>query len=162
VAVSLLKKPDCHALKAGLAMTKTKSMKYIIFLLLVLPLVGCSVATHGSELMALKSMATDETVLAKQVKTEDAYFQKMLQAYKADQLAGYTHKKQFAKDFGQPIFKRPYSKDEQLEEWLYRYSTQFMHSPKIYVYFDKKGQKADLHYEPGKSENPPQHSPASP
>ena len=124
-------------------------MKFLLVFLIFFS-AGCSIIKHSGELLVLKGVADDEAFLSKKVKIQDARFQKMLKAYESDQLVSYTTQSQFIKAFGSPVFERIYDKDSALEEWLYRYSTQFFNSPKIYVYFDDKGQKIDFHYEKGK------------
>ena len=120
---------------------------------------------HSSDLLILKSVADDQAYLSEQVKKQNAKFDLMLQEYQENQLANYTKKEHFTKAFGEPVFiQMAREGDEHLEEWLYRYSTQFFNSPKIYVYFDRKGRKFKVNYEsPGnETEAPSQDLPASP
>lgn len=108
---------------------------------------GCSAAGKIDELLTLKNMSDSQKLMEEDVKAEDQRFEAMLNEFGTAQWKNYTAKTHFLEHFGQPIvIKHKDYQDRLTEIWVYRYSTRFFDSPKIYLYFDDSGVllKSDL------------------
>lgn len=115
--------------------------------LLVATLSGCAKLAHMQELLTLKAYSKEKDQQVELVRGQDEKFQKLLQLAESKGLGPYTTQESFLKEFGAPVFKKNVVKEGQpLEEWLYRYSTEYFDSPKVYLYFDQKGTLQSLDY----------------
>lgn len=119
--------------------------------LLVAPLSGCAKLAHMQELLTLKAYSEEKDQQVELVRGQDERFQKLIQLAESKGLGPYTTQESFLKEFGAPVLKKSVVKEEQpLEEWLYRYSTEYFDSPKVYLYFDETGALQRWDYLPGK------------
>ena len=108
----------------------------ILFLTLIV-LSGCAKVQHLDQLLTLKSLADEQVVMGQYVKEQNQKFELMIEEFEAGTLDQYLNKKKILRAFGDPIHVKHVNKnDQELESWLYRYSTQFFDSEKIYLYFD--------------------------
>lgn len=115
--------------------------------LLVATLSGCAKLAHMQELLTLKAYSEEKDQQVELVRGQDEKFQKLLQLAESKGLGPYTTQESFLKEFGAPVLKKSVVKEGQpLEEWLYRYSTEYFDSPKVYLYFDQKGTLQSLDY----------------
>ncbi len=116
-------------------------MRQMAFLIIpVLILSGCAKVANMQELLILKAYSDSGEEMDAFVAEQDAKFEKLLALAKEDNLKAYAHQDLFLKDFGNPVFKRDVVRDGRENVlWLYRYAMQFKGSPKVYLYFDKKG-----------------------
>ena len=118
---------------------------------------GCAKVQHLDQLLTLKAIANEQTAALKLVEQQDKKFEEMLALYHENRLEKYSTKEKIVKKFGPPITTREVTKDGAvLGMWLYRYSTQFFGSEKIYVYFDQSEKVVDVQYfqPPQDSEGP--------
>ena len=119
---------------------------HILFLTLIV-LSGCAKATHLDQLLTLKSLADEQDKMGRYVEKQDQKFELMIKEFQAGTLDQYLNKKKIVRTFGNPIHVKHVNKnDQQLESWLYRYSTQFFDSEKIYLYFDLDNNLVESEY----------------
>jgi len=98
---------------------------------------GCAKVQHLDQLLTLKSLADEQVVMGRYVEEQNQKFELMIEEVEAGTLDQYLNKKKILRTFGDPIHVKHVNKNNQkLESWLYRYSTQFFNSEKIYLYFD--------------------------
>jgi len=108
---------------------------------------GCAKATHLDQLLTLKGLADEQDKMGRYVEKQDQKFELMINEFQAGTLDQYLNKKKIVRTFGDPIHvKRVNKNDQQLESWLYRYSTQFFDSEKIYLYFDPDNNLVESEY----------------
>ena len=108
----------------------------ILFLTMVV-LSGCAKVKHLDQLLTLKDLADEQDKMGQYVENQDQRFELMLSEVQAGTLDQYLNKRKIVRTFGEPIHVKHVNKnDQKLESWLYRYSTQFFDSEKIYLYFD--------------------------
>lgn len=127
-------------------------MKHIIFsVMLVFILSGCTKLQYMDELLTLKSVADDQTAMAKMVDAQNKKFEALLEAVRNDRIRKYDTEKSVRRAFGEPILIRQREHNQQqLSEWLYRYATKFFNSDKVYLYFDESKRLVDWKYIEGK------------
>ena len=124
--------------------------KFFICVLMIL-FSGCTKLAHLQELLILKAVSDNRELQRKYVEAQDKNFEKLLAAFKSNRIQQFTTKKQFLKEFGEPIFSREAMKDGQTyEQWLYRYPVKYFDSEKIYLYFDDQGKLSFFEYEENK------------
>jgi hydroxymethylpyrimidine pyrophosphatase-like HAD family hydrolase len=98
---------------------------------------GCSIVSHKNELLTLKGLGDEQVEMNKQVEEQNQRFERMLEEQKAGTLNLYLSKGKIVRTFGEPIYVKNVTQDDQdLELWMYRYATQFFGSEKVYLYFD--------------------------
>lgn len=126
-------------------------MKRGIFLFVgLIYLTGCAKLQHLDQLLTLKDLSEEQDKLGRHIEQQDQKFELLVQAVKANQLERYPGKRHILKRFGEPVYSRPIERNGQaLELWLYRYSTQFFDSEKVYLYFDSSDRLVDWEYEGG-------------
>ena len=116
----------------------------IIFPLLVLSLTGCAKLAHMQELLRLKDYSDNKEVQAKYVKEQDRKFEQLLAAVRESKIESYQNKKNFLAEFGNPVFSRQVTHaGKTMDMWLYRYTTKYFSSEKVYLYFDQAGKLQD-------------------
>jgi len=127
-------------------------LKHIIFsVMLVFILSGCTKLQYMDELLTLKSVADDQTAMAKMVDAQNKKFEALLEAVRNDRIRKYDTEKSVRRAFGEPILIRQREHNQQqLSEWLYRYATKFFNSDKVYLYFDESKRLVDWKYIEGK------------
>lgn len=108
---------------------------------------GCAKVQHLDQLLTLKGLADEQAMLGRYVEAQDQKFELMIEEVKAGTLDQYLNKRKILKVFGDPIYIKHVSKnDRELESWLYRYSTEFFDSEKIYLYFDSDNNLVESQY----------------
>jgi hypothetical protein len=118
----------------------------ILFLGLIV-LSGCAKATHLDQLLTLKGLADEQREMNRYIEEQDQRFKLMLDEVQAGTIGQYLNKKRVLRAFGDPIFVKNVERDgRELESWMYRYSTQFFDSEKIYLYFDPEDNLAGSEY----------------
>ena len=121
--------------------------KLLLLFISICVLCGCTKVKHLDQLLTLKGLADEQVVLGKYVDEQDEKFEKMLEEVKAGTLDQYLNKRKIMRTFGDPIYVKQVKKDDQeLESWMYRYSTQFFDSEKIYLYFDPNDNLVESQY----------------
>jgi len=99
------------------------------------------------ELLTLKAMSDNGEEQCRFVTTQDARFETLIEKVKNNQFGEYSSRKSIYRAFGEPIFTKQVQRNGQpQEQWLYRYTTKFFDSPKVYLYFDSKGKVIDWQY----------------
>ena len=122
-------------------------IKNTILSLSVVVLCGCAKLAHLQELLTLKELSDEQDRLAEFVDKRDKKFEELLAAVKNQSIDQYQDKKSILKRFGEPVLSRPVQEENHsLDEWLYRYTTQFIDSPKVYFYFDPEGKLKEWQY----------------
>jgi len=125
--------------------------KFIILFVGCALLGGCAKVSHLDQLLVLKDLADEQTALNKYIEKQDQNFNLMLKEVKAGTLDQHSTKKKMRKAFGDPVFTRPAIEDDQeLDVWLYRYSTKYFGAEKVYLYFDLQGNLIKSEYIEGK------------
>ena len=118
-----------------------------IILLSAMVFSGCAKVQHLDQLLTLKGLADEQAKLGRYVEAQDQKFELMIEEVKAGTLDQYLNKRKILKVFGDPIYIKHVSKnDQELESWLYRYSTEFFDSEKIYLYFDSDDNLVESQY----------------
>jgi len=108
---------------------------------------GCAKVQHLDQLLTLKGLADEQAMLGRYVEEQDQKFERMIEEVKAGTLDQYLNKRKILRVFGDPIYIKHVSKnDQELESWLYRYSTEFFDSEKIYLYFDSDDNLVESQY----------------
>jgi len=105
---------------------------------------GCAKLAHLDQLLTLKAYSEEQEALAQQVAEQDARFATLLVAAHEGRLKDYSTDRAVREAFGPPILEK--QKDCGAQEcriWLYRYATDMIGSPKVYIYFDKTGRLMD-------------------
>lgn len=109
----------------------------IVFLLPVL-LIGCAKLAHLNELLTLKSLADEQKTVSRDVEAGNVHFDMLLAMVQSGDISRYKNKEDIVTHFGAPILRRERTSDSvKIEEWVYRYQTQFFNSPKVYLQFDE-------------------------
>lgn len=110
-------------------------------LLIVFLATGCSTVGHMDELLRLQNYSKDKDRQEASVKGQNKNFEKLLKVVRSGGLNQYRNKKSILKEFGKPVIIQFVEMDDIVSEvWLYRYTTKFFGSDKVYIYFDKAGQ----------------------
>lgn len=125
-------------------------MKKILTLFLVVFLVfssGCAKLKHLDQLLTLKAFSEEQDKLVSIVANQDKSFDLLRSSYLSGKLGSYQSKTDILKDFGKPILIEADKKGPISEIWLYRYSTKYFSSDKIYLYFDDKDKLSKIEYE---------------
>ena len=124
--------------------------KGIILVLIILTAGGCTKLKYLDELLTLKSLADSQGEMADYVEVKDRKFNFMLDEAAAGRIEKYSNKTKVLRTFSDPIFVKTVSDHQDaLEVWLYRYSTDFFGSQKIYLYFDKDENLVNWKYDEG-------------
>jgi len=93
------------------------------------------------QLLTLKNLADEQGQLNDYIKEQDQKFERLVDEIRMGQLDHYADKSEIVKVFGDPIYVRTVVKNgQELESWLYRYSTEFFGAEKVYLYFDRSGE----------------------
>ncbi len=114
----------------------------VVFLLVVMAfyMTGCKSLSHVDELLLLKRFSSEQAEIASEVEASDQGFEKLVKTVEAGNLLQYENQFQIKAAFGAPVLTETVTKDDQVfSRWLYRYSTRFFDSPKVYLYFDDSG-----------------------
>ena len=107
------------------------------------------------ELLTLKGVADEQKGQSKYVGQQDKRFENLRAVVQSGQIKKYSHQKQIASKFGEPIYKKSAKREDQtLELWIYRYSVKYFDSDKVYLYFDQEGKLVDSVYEQPPVESP--------
>lgn len=110
---------------------------------------GCAKLTHMQELLRLKEYSDEKTRQKDFVQEQDQNFEKLLSIVRDDGMGRYADQNAILKDFGGPVIRKDIVKDQKpIEVWLYRYTTKFFGSDKVYLYFDTTGRLDSYDYCP--------------
>ncbi|MBF0479499.1 MAG: hypothetical protein HQL26_08450 [Candidatus Omnitrophica bacterium] len=113
-----------------------KSQSLILMLLVGMILCGCST---GREILTLKNLSDVQKQNQVGIDKQDHLFENLLALARKGNLDKYRTEKDFQRDFGAPILNKFIDdKGGKLDRWLYRYSTKYFDSPKVYVFFDEQ------------------------
>lgn len=125
--------------------------RFLTLFLGCLLLSGCSKVSHLDQLLTLKDLADEQEELNKYIDQQDKNFDRMLEEVKAGTLDQYSNKQKILRTFGEPVFARDVIEEGHgLESWLYRYTTQYFGTEKVYLYFDSEGNLVKSEYVGGK------------
>ncbi len=117
----------------------------------VLFLSSCTKLKYLPQLLTLKDLANEQEQLNQHVEEADKKFQNLLQAIKTDTIRVYANQKGIIEAFGDPVLiEDVVGHTKASVEWMYRYSTQFFTSEKVYLYFDSSKNLIEWEYVPGK------------
>lgn len=109
-----------------------------IFILMLLACAGCAQVQYLDQALTLKAYSDEKDAQNAYVQRQDALFEKMLGQSRASAgLGAYRHKTDLERAFGAPVFCRWAG---ELEECLYRRIAKPADSPKIYLYFNARGE----------------------
>jgi len=131
-------------------MPAMNNSKFPIFLIpFLFVLTGCSLFSNMDGAMRLKNYSENKDHQEASVKRQNKNFDRLIAEVKGPGLGRYPDKKSIRKHFGPPVFVMQTEKvDTKYEVWLYRYSTQYFGTDKLYLYFDSKGILKDHDYAP--------------
>ena len=129
--------------------------KRIFLLLGALFLTSCAKLAHIDELLTLQDLSIEQDKQIKFVEAQDKKFGLLLSAIENNALDRYPDQKSFLKDFGPPVYVKKITRgNQQLEKWVYRYSTKAFGSEKVYAYFDQSGKLVEWdHIKPLKKDD---------
>ncbi len=98
---------------------------------------GCAEVQYLDQALTLKAYSDEKDGQNAYVAKHDARFEDMLrQSQKPDAFKRYVQKASFVREFGEPVFCRSLG---ELDECLYRRIVKPSESPKIYLYFNARG-----------------------
>ena len=124
--------------------------KTVIIIAGCLLLSGCAKVRHLDQLLTLKDLANEQTLLNAYVEEQDKNFKLMLEEAESGTLDEYSNKRKVQRTFGDPVYARDVKEDgQELESWLYRYATEYFGGEKIYLYFDLDGNLVKSEYVEG-------------
>ncbi|MBI5149978.1 MAG: hypothetical protein HZA28_04320 [Candidatus Omnitrophica bacterium] len=113
---------------------------------------GCAKIAHMDQLLTLKAVSDEQTQMGKEIKRQDAKFERLVAAVEEGLIAKYKSQKSVSGEFGQPVYVWQTDDDGQsLEVWAYRYAAQFFGSPKVYLYWNQSGELVRWEYQGGKN-----------
>ena len=108
-----------------------------MLILMVLALTGCAQVRYLDQALTLKAYSDEKDAQNAYVQQHDARFEEILrQSRDPAAFRLYSHKEDFVRAFGEPVFCRPAG---DVEECLYRRIVKPMESPRIYLYFNAAG-----------------------
>ena len=111
---------------------------------------GCAKLQHLDQLLTLKAVSDEQAQMGKEIKRQDAKFERLVAAVKEGSISQYKDQKSVTAQFGPPIFtEKTEEGDRPLEVWVYRYAAQFFDSPKVYLYWDQSGNLIRWNYQGG-------------
>ncbi len=103
---------------------------------------------HLPQLLTLKRHSEEQAEISQEVVEQNQRFDRLAASIKDGSFEKYTGAVDVRRDFGSPVFSRVVERDSRpVEEWLYRYATEFKDTDKVYLYFDFKGALLDSVYE---------------
>ena len=112
-------------------------MRFLI-LLMVVACAGCAEIQYLDQALVLKGFSDEKDAQNAYVKAHDARFDELLrQSKEPDAFKEYDHKASVVRKFGDPILCRM---EGALEKCLYRRIVKPLESPKVYLYFNAKGE----------------------
>ena len=112
----------------------------IIAAMILIPMLfsGCAKVAHLDELLTLKSFSNDQATTNKDVDKKNTQFDLLLTMVQSGDISRYKDQKSIVEHFGAPILSRERTENgKKIDEWIYRYQTQFFDSPKVYLQFDE-------------------------
>lgn len=103
---------------------------------------------HLPQLLTLKKYSEEQTEISQEVIEQNQRFDRLVASIKDGSFGKYTGAVDVRRNFGSPVFARVVERDRRpVEEWLYRYATEYKDTDKVYLYFDFKGVLLDSVYE---------------
>lgn len=127
-----------------------RRFQVLLLSLCVCLLAGCESVAKVDELLRLRAYSNEKDRLALFVQKQNAGFERLLSAAKSNSLSKYPTRKSIWSNFGPPVFNTLVVLDgETYEVWVYRYSTKFFGSDKVYLYFDRQSSLRAYDYTPG-------------
>ncbi len=121
-----------------------------VFLLSVLAFSGCAKIAHMDELLRLKGYSQEKDRQGILVEKQNKSFELLLAAAKSGALKQYPDDKSIWTKFGRPVLEKKVTIDgARYNVWLYRYSTKFFGSDKVYLYFNLQGYLQIYDFSPG-------------
>ncbi len=131
------------------AMKKRNPFLFVL-LLSVLAFSGCAKLAHMQELLRLKGYSQEKDRQGILVEKQNKSFERLLSAAKSGALKQYSDDKSIWAAFGRPVFEKKVTIDgATYNVWMYRYSTKFFGSDKVYLYFDPQGYLQIYDFSPG-------------
>ncbi|MCB9772458.1 MAG: hypothetical protein H6754_07910 [Candidatus Omnitrophica bacterium] len=122
----------------------------ILLLFFAVSSTGCAKVAHMQELLRLKGYSEEKDRQELLVENQNKRFERLLAAVKSNQLENFPDQRSIWMSFGEPVFEKkitlaqtPYT------VWMYRYSTKFFGSEKVYLYFDEKRNLSSFDFSPG-------------
>jgi len=114
-----------------------------ILIVMILACAGCAKVQYLDQAFALKAYSDEKDAQHAYVQRQDGLFEKMVyQSRQREAFDAYRNKKEFVSAFGEPILCRPLG---DLEECLYRRIVKPSESPRIYLYFNARGELVRWH-----------------
>lgn len=103
---------------------------------------------HLPQLLTIKRYSDEKTEISQEVIEQNQRFDRLAASIKDGSFKKYAAAANVRRDFGSPVFARVVERDGRpVEEWLYRYATEYKDTDKVYLYFDFKGALLDSVYE---------------
>lgn len=116
------------------------TFRILVLMFLSLLFAGCAKLAHMDQLLTLKAVSDEQAQMGKEIKRQDAKFERLVAAVEEGSISKYKDQKSVTGQFGPPIFTEKVEEAGQpLEVWVYRYAAQFFDSPKVYLYWDQIG-----------------------
>ena len=112
----------------------------IITTIILIPMLfsGCTKVAHLDELLTLKSFSDDQKITNQDVDKKNNQFDMLLAMVQSGDISRYKDKSAIVEHFGAPILSRERTENgKKIDEWIYRYQTNFFDSPKVYLQFDE-------------------------
>lgn len=123
----------------------------LLFIFLIFNLCGCAMFSHYEQLMTLKHLGDNQKETAKYVESQDKLFEQLLDDMKNDKIKPHMLKNDIITLYGEPVFYKDVAENTSVKEMLlYRKSTEYFSSDKVYMYFNGEGELLYWEYEPYK------------
>ncbi len=124
--------------------------RILIYIFFLLFFAGCAKLQHLDQLLILKGVSDEQTQMGKEIKYQDAKFERLVAAVEEGSISKYKSQESVTGQFGPPIFtERVEEAGQPLEVWVYRYAAEFFDSPKVYLYWDQAGNLIRWNYQGG-------------
>ena len=120
--------------------TEINVISLLVFIFSIMVMNGCKSISRVDELLLLKTLAEEQKRMGAEVSESDKKFEELLIAVESGDILDYKDQFEVKERFGSPIFIEMLEEEGRFfKRWLYRYSTQFFGSKKVYLYFDESG-----------------------
>lgn len=111
---------------------------------------ACSVTQNMEEIKTLKSVAKSQEKIEKDIESYNKEFAQMIKDYRNNELDEAITQDDVRDTYGDPVAIWTFDDPSATTKWLYRESTNFFKSEKLYLYFDYDQNLTDIVYHPAR------------
>lgn len=119
-------------------------MKRLILLLIVCVFFsGCAKLKYLKQLLTLKEMSEEGEAQTELVNSNNSLFDELKEAVESEEIKNFQTKEDIISRFGEPVYEGTQQSKPGLTFLSYRYSTLYLKSDKVYLYFDNENNLVD-------------------